>query len=723
MTVALAKRALPRHLMGQMPGELAEAIERLPEAFGQQGLGTNLDIKALQGQPGLYRLRVGGWRAVFLRGAEGFLVGAIGPRRDIYERVARMRLARKGTGLRLLEARAPAEPEDGARARAAGTTRARAPRPVEHNPLSPFSDAELRKIGGVDDELLAFLRALPESVDVAAALGERLEDADLALLLTDLWERPRVHISTFSDGDVPSVEALLMGADELEERLSASDSATELVATSGTSQIQRLLDGSIEEWMVYLHPTQRSIVQAAFNGPARVRGGPGTGKTVVALHRARRLARTAPGEQRILLTTFLRTLPKVWHGLMGLMDATALARLDVVNLDALVARILRDAGERVSYMEDEQRRSLATALVRRHGLESALGGNPTLLLEELDAFVIGRGMRDPEEYFALRRRGGGSPLARPERERVWAAGEDYRRQLARQRKLDYGLARLRALELVREGAGERYAGVVVDEAQDLSEISVRLLHGLDASPGHSGLMIVGDGQQSIYPGGFSLRSLDIDVRGRGRVLTENWRNTWSVWTAARAIVEGEAFDDLDEDVGLRPTGEEPAPLTVGEPAELHVLRSPAEELELLGALVAERVEAGIDAGDIAVLVDVRRKGADAERALKAAGVPTERLDQYEGEHANGVLVGTFRRAKGLEFKEVFVPGLAAAEWPSRWFVPPDLPREQREERLALQRRTLFVGLTRARDRLALLTGGAPAAPVERARWAFDVREY
>lgn len=709
--------------MGSMPAELAEAIERLPEAFGQQGLGVNLDIKALQGQPGLYRLRVGGWRAVFLRGAEGFLVGAIGPRRDIYERVERMRLARKGRGLRFVETRAPATAEEGAKARAAGTTRARAPRPVEQNPLSPFSDSELRRIEGIDEPLLAFLRALPESVDVASAVGERLEDADLALLLTDLWERPELHISTFSAGEVPSVADLLIEEDELEQRLGEEDSATEVIATSGAAQLRRLLDGSIEEWMVYLHPTQRSIVQAGFTGPSRVRGGPGTGKTVVALHRARRLARTLPGEDRILLTTFLRTLPKVWHGLLGLMDATALERLDVVNLDALVARILREAGERVTFVDDEQRRSLATALMRKHGLEQALGGNATLLLEELDAFVIGRGMRAPEEYFALRRRGGGSPLTRPDRERVWAAGEDYQRQLRRQRRLDHGLARLRALELVRQGAGERYAGVVVDEAQDLSEIGVRLLYELDASPNHSGLMIVGDGQQSIYPGGFSLRSLGIDVRGRARVLTENWRNTWSVWTAARAIMEGEAFDDLDEDVGLRPTGEEPAPLTVGEPAELHLLRSPAEELELLAALVAERIESGTDAGDIAVLVDVRRKGADAERALKAANVPTVRLEQYEGEHANGVLVGTFRRAKGLEFKEVFVCGLAGAEWPSRWFVPLDLPREQREERLALQRRTLFVGLTRARDRLALLAGGEPAPLVDKARWAFDVREY
>jgi superfamily I DNA/RNA helicase len=215
----------------------------------------------------------------------------------------------------------------------------------------------------------------------------------------------------------------------------------------------------------------------------------------------------------------------------------------------------------------------------------------------------------------------------------------------------------------------------------------------------------------------------MDVVGRSRVLTSNWRNTWSVWTAARAVVDGQEFDDLDEDVGLRPTGEEPEPLTVGEATELHVLRSPAEELELLGALVAERIEQGVDPGDVAVLVEVKRKGDNVARTLEDVGIPTQRLERYEGEHAEGVLVGTFNRAKGLEFKEVLVPGLAAAEWPSRFFVPPQLDEEQRRERMGLQLRTLFVGLSRARDRLVLLSGGEPCEPVQRAEWAMEVRTY
>jgi hypothetical protein len=142
-------------------------------------------------------------------------------------------------------------------------------------------------VEGVDDDLLAFLRGMPQSVDAAAVLAGRVEDVDLAFLLADLWERPEMHLARFEVGEVPSVADLEIEEAELQARLATPASETELVAASSAAQIRRLLDRSIEEWMVYLHPSQRAIANATFNGPARVRGGPGTGKTVVALHRAR----------------------------------------------------------------------------------------------------------------------------------------------------------------------------------------------------------------------------------------------------------------------------------------------------------------------------------------------------------------------------------------------------------------------------------------------------
>lgn len=437
MKVDLEKRALPRNLAGQMPPELATAIDALPSAFGQASLGavaSNLDIKKLKGHSGLYRLRVGDWRAVFLRASSGLLVVAIGLRKDIYERVERLRLARKGAGLRIVEARvgAASGDADSPRERAIERRGPRRPSVVVANPLTPFADGELLSVSRADRDLVDWLRALPPTVDVGLVLGQRLEDADLVALLTDLWERPAHHLATFGAGRVPNVDDVVVDVDELSERIGADDSETEVVTTTSAAQMQRLLDGTIEEWMVYLHPSQRVIARAAFNGPARVRGGPGTGKTVVALHRARRLAREAPDGQRVLLTTFLRNLPQVWTGLMGLMDPKALERLDVVNLDRLVVRILRDAtGSSPNIIADEKRQSIAKGLLERHGLARVMAGNPSLLLEEFDAFLSGRGVDDLDDYLALRRRGGGSPLGRADRERVWAAYGEYRVRLGR----------------------------------------------------------------------------------------------------------------------------------------------------------------------------------------------------------------------------------------------------------------------------------------------------
>jgi len=724
--VLLAKRALPRSL-DEPPAGVADALAQLPLGFGQQSLETpavSLNLKKLEKPAGAWRLRVGDWRAVFFPSGEDFLVAAIGLRKDIYERLDRMRLARKGEGVTVIESAAPVVADEGARARAARTERAKTPKPSGQNNFSPFDDRMLLAIEGVDDEVLTFLRSLPQSVDVADVLAERLGDVDLAFLLADLWERPQHHLDTFAAGRVPSVADLEIEEQELRGRLAAAATETEAVATTTAGQIRKLLDRSIEDWMVYLHPSQRGIANATFTGPARVRGGPGTGKTVVALHRARVLARRRVQDpDRVLLTTFLRTLPKVWGSLMELLDPEALRHLDIRNVDMLARSIVASAHSKVDILDDSRRRKIVGPLIKRHGLAQRIGDNEQLLLDEFDAFLAGRGIDELDPYLALRRRGGGSPLGRADREKVFAAYDEYRARLAKEGAFDWAHLRAEALRLAESGAGPRFDGVIIDEAQDLSAVGMRLLLALDKSDNHRHFLIVGDGQQSIYPGGFSLRELGVDIVGRSRVLTANWRNTWSVWTASKAVIEGQEFDDLDEDVGLRPTGEEPEPLKVGDPAELHILRNPGEELELLGALVAERLESGVDPGDVAVLVDVNRKADEALRALDRAGIAGHPLDRYEGEHAEGVLVGTFNRAKGLEFKEVFIPGMAASEWPSRWFVPPGLDNEQRMERIGLQLRTLFVGMSRARDRLVLLAGGPVNEWVDAAAWAMDVREY
>lgn len=188
-------------------------------------------------------------------------------------------------------------------------------------------------------------------------------------------------------------------------------------------------------------------------------------------------------------------------------------------------------------------------------------------------------------------------------------------------------------------------------------------------------------------------SLALHARGRSAVLRRNWSNAYPVWVAANALLEGEAFDVLDEDTAPRKPSEEPPPVRDGPTPLLHIYDCPtAEAADWLAQVVTEDLARGIDPGDCAVLAPSRGPLRALERALTSAAVPFRRLERYEGEHADAVCLGTFHRAKGLEFKRVFVFGLDAATW------PPKVAGLSDEAQAALRARWLraaFVAMTRA----------------------------
>src|SRR3954471_12542816 len=161
MAVYLAKRALPRSV-GEPPSEVAGDLAQLPNVFGQQYLESSaaLNIKKLNHPDGAWRLRTGDWRSLFFQTGEDFLVAAIGPRRDIYERLPKIRLARWAGGIRILETETHDVASKADAKRDPTIRQARRPKPVENNGLSPFDDAMLRSVAGVDDDVLAFLRSL-----------------------------------------------------------------------------------------------------------------------------------------------------------------------------------------------------------------------------------------------------------------------------------------------------------------------------------------------------------------------------------------------------------------------------------------------------------------------------------------------------------------------------------------------------------------------------------
>lgn len=447
---------------------------------------------------------------------------------------------------------------------------------------------------------------------------------------------------------------------------------------------------SIEDWMAFLHPEQVRLVRRSYSGPSRIRGAAGTGKTVVGLHRAAYLASGTTG--RILVTSFVRTLPPVLKTLYGRLSPDTAARVEFTPLHRWARELLNQRRVRVRVDGRGADNAFSLAYSRWAG-RAALARPDTPVnywRDEIDAVIKGRGLTSFEQYDQLRRVGRKTRLTTPERRLVWDLYVEYDRLLLQRGIQDFNDLLALALDSVEEEPLQQpYRAVIADEVQDLNLLGVRLLHALvdDAA---DGLTLIGDGQQAVYPGGFTLSEAGISVSGRATVLRTNYRNTRQILEYASALVAEDDFDDLEAEQqrGARDV----VALREGEaPVELHA-RSLADHDRVLTSALAEACGRGVRAGDIAVLVATNQLAYRYIGILRKAGLPAVSLEDYDGRQNAGIKVGTFKRAKGLEFARVFLPQTRS--------LPQAADAEPGTiERLERERREYFVAMTRARDAL------------------------
>lgn len=462
------------------------------------------------------------------------------------------------------------------------------------------------------------------------------------------------------------------------------------------SLLQVALDSPIETWMTYLHPEQLKLVSTSWSGPARVRGPAGTGKTVVGLHRAAYLAERNP--KKVLFVTFVKTLPVVLAGLCERMSPTARANIDFTGLHRLAIGLVEAAGGtvRIDSRKIDTAFAGAWAAIGRNSILTRLDERWSYWKEEIDYVIKGRGLTDFDEYSELARLGRRTPMRAEHREAMWALYAEYERRLDLAGVHDFTDALIMARDFVRDGHVETdYGAVVVDEVQDLNLVGLELLHAI-AGNGPDGLLIIGDGQQSVYPGGFTLVEAGISVTGRAAVLRANYRNAAEILEVAERVVAQDFFDDLE---GTPAVGERDVLVRRRGGTTVTVRSDDQHSLET--ALVKQIEDAtlrlGVSRGDMAVLVFTRAELTHYASVLRRAGIPHIDLMEYDGVTSDRVKVGTFKRAKGLEFKFVLLPGLR--EGPAEpWNGESDDSYRERAERM---RRELYVGMTRARDGLWL----------------------
>lgn len=436
----------------------------------------------------------------------------------------------------------------------------------------------------------------------------------------------------------------------------------------------------IEDWMIFLHPNQRSAIGRQYSGPARVRGSAGTGKTVVGLHRAVWLARrnrslrehrraqliSTDGVVRpVLFTTFIKTLPPVFKALYLRLPGALAGEVEFVNVDRLARLVCTRAGENLILDVKAVDRAFKAAFGRVVTPGSPLarsGFTERYVREEISVVIKGRAIKSFDEYLRVARTGRRVPMGRRLRAQVWELREAWDSEMAALGVVDFPDIILRALHHARRLDEPLYSAVIVDEAQDITMAGLQFLRALVNAPQPdedptNGMLILGDGAQRIYPGGYTLRQAGIEVRGRTTVLSVNYRNTDEILNAAMAVAGDNRVHDLAEQFRR---GDDRADTSRRGPRPLLVRTSGFDsQLDEIVRRIGEITEADKDIGpgDIAVLVPMNHQVKKVCDRIRRTRFGVQRLEKYNGRPNDLIKVGTFHRGKGLEFKVVFLPDL------------------------------------------------------------------
>ena len=476
-------------------------------------------------------------------------------------------------------------------------------------------------------------------------------------------------------------------------------------------ELLQMLNAPLEKWRVFLHPSQRKLVESHANGPVRVLGGAGTGKTVVAMHRARWLAQRLvdqPGK-KVLFTTFTRNLAAdIRANLQRLCSREEMARIEVVNIDAWMTDQLKRHGYdfKVVYDFDDGRRKCWSYALQQIPVE--LGLPDSFYSEEWQRVVQPNAVYSRDEYLKVSRLGRGTALSRIQRAKIWPVFEEYRSQMARAKLREMGDAMHEAIVLFKEKQTQLpYSSIVVDEAQDIGAPAFSLIRSLVPESAND-LFIVGDGHQRIYRNKVVLGQCGINVRGRrSKKLKINYRTTEETRQFAVRLLSDVKIDDLD---GEADRSNDYLSLLHGDKPMISNAADFKDETATIVKQIKALLANGVRSQDICLTARSKHAYERYAKALNLEDIPTFILgqDSADSDQQTGIRVATMHRIKGLEFQYVFLAGINDGVVPEPRAIATDDPVEQRDA-LFNERALLHVAATRAIKGLFVSSSGKPSA--------------
>ena len=468
------------------------------------------------------------------------------------------------------------------------------------------------------------------------------------------------------------------------------------VRTIANEQELRLaLDFPWDKWSVFLHPSQRDVVDRDFSGPARVTGTAGTGKTIVALHRAAR-ALLADSSARVLLTSFSRPLADALLPKLRILLASepdALNRVSVASFEKAASDLFQLANGRKAVVASQE---IQQAAIERAIADVGYAGLPgRFVFAEWRQVVDAWNVTDLEGYANVPRIGRRSRLGTKQREALWPVFERARAVLAAR-----GMLTSSQLFASVEGSSAKtetkpYTHVIVDEAQDLGVAELRMMSAIASGP--NSLFFAGDLGQRIFRLPFSWLALGVDVRGRSSSLRINYRTSRQIREAAdRLLPPGvRDVDGFEDDrTGAQSVFEGPRPKVLACPDEAQEIARVSQELETA-------IERGFKASEIGIFARSAELLSRCRGAVAGAGLESRQLSERAEDIGESVSIGVMHLAKGLEFKMVVVMAADDEALPLQSRIDDATDEDELKEVFDTERHLFYVACTRARDQLVI----------------------
>ena len=557
--------------------------------------------------------------------------------------------------------------------------------------FSQYSDVQLKQIG-VPDESLGIVRSIYDLSDL-----ERQEDN----LPSDVFE----HLFNMMDG--VSYENILDEIIEGKEKDINGNSANNrrfFVEVADDKELSMMLNKDFELWHLFLHPSQRKLVEEDYKGSMKVTGGAGTGKTVAAMHRLKRLSEKAEKES-VLYTTFTKALMKNLEHQINALDINieACVLQNIVSLAYDIAtKYVIDIPDIA--LEDYNKKSLTI-------WKSVVEENPGIVFDahflkkEYDDVIVYNNNITLYDYLKQSRVGRQIRLTTPQRKLVWKCAELFKKKCQEEKLMSrYELYNLLTNYLT-DNQLYPFKHIIVDEIQDFSNPELRFIRAMvPDSP--NDLFLVGDPYQCIYNDrAVSFKRVGINILGkRSRILRLNYRTTEEIKRAAVNIIKGESYDDFEEgQADLKGY----VSLLHGKKPEYQIYGTFGEEMNSVLETIQDCQSQHIAYNEIAIAAFFKDSIKSIQTVLHENGIP---YNNYDGKtkDPSGVWLSTLHSLKGLEFKVVIICDVCKRTYP---YLPKDwenMTTTNQSLYLRNLKSLMYMAFTRAREYVSIVGYGEKA---------------